>query len=58
MLDRRNFLSTGFAATLALRNTSLLTQLQNLPTTLPDHSLLDKNEDAYWSELRKQFLIP
>jgi isopenicillin-N epimerase len=57
MLDRRNFLSTGFAATLAFRG-SLLTQLQNLPTTLPDHSVLDKNEDAYWSELRKQFLIP
>jgi len=58
MLDRRNFLSTGFSAALALRSNSLLTQLQNAPTALPDHSLLDKNEDAYWSELRKQFLIP
>ena len=58
MLDRRNFLSTGFSAALALRSTNLLTQLQNAPTTLPDHSLLDKNEDAYWSEIRKQFLIP
>ena len=58
MLDRRNFLSTGFSAALALRSTNLLTQLQNAPTTLPDHSLLDKNEDAYWAELRKQFFIP
>src|SRR5450755_4344751 len=58
MLDRRNFLSTGFVAALALRSTNILTQLQNAPTTLPDHSLLDKNEDAYWAELRKQFLIP
>jgi isopenicillin-N epimerase len=59
MLDRRRFLSsaaTGFAASLAFKN-SLLAQLEKAPP-LPDHSLLDKNEDAYWAELRKQFLIP
>lgn len=60
MLDRRNFLTTattGLAGLLSLRG-NLLDQLQNLPAALPDHVLLDKDEDAYWAELRKQFLIP
>src|SRR5229473_3458217 len=59
MLDRRRFLcatATTFAATLALR-TNLLAQLEKAPP-LPGHALLDKNEDAYWAEMRKQFLIP
>lgn len=56
MLDRRQFLSTasGIAASLALRG-SLLAQLQSLPP-LPDHSLLDSNEDAFWAEMRRQFI--
>jgi len=29
-----------------------------VPSTLPDPDLFDKNEDAYWAELRRQFLIP
>ncbi|MFZ0733171.1 MAG: aminotransferase class V-fold PLP-dependent enzyme [Candidatus Sulfotelmatobacter sp.] len=59
MLDRRRFLSTaatGIAASLALRG-SLFAQLEKVPP-LPARSLLDKNEEAYWAELRKQFLIP
>ena len=59
MLDRRNFLTTaasGLAATLASRH--LRDQLQNLPATLPDAALLEKDEEGYWAELRKQFLIP
>src|SRR5580765_6912726 len=59
MLDRRHFLSTaatGVASSLAFRG-SLFAQLAKTPP-LPDHSLLDKNEDAYWAEMRKQFLIP
>ncbi|HET9304525.1 MAG TPA: aminotransferase class V-fold PLP-dependent enzyme [Candidatus Sulfotelmatobacter sp.] len=59
MLNRRHFLSasaTGLAASLALRG-NLFAQLEKVPP-LPEHSLLDKNEDAYWAEIRRQFLIP
>src|ERR1700739_3153780 len=59
MLARRRFLSTaasGVAASLAFRE-NLFAQLAKTPP-LPDHSLLDKNEDAFWAEMRKQFLIP
>jgi len=68
MLDRRNFLSSSFASSLfvpalvasarvAWRG-NLWAQLESLPAHLPDRSLYDSNEDAYWRELRKQFLIP
>src|SRR6266702_2827327 len=59
MLNRRHFLSTaatGVAASLAFRG-NLLAQLEKTPP-LPDRSLLDKNEDAFWAEMRKQFIIP
>ncbi len=59
MIDRRRFLSAataGFAASFALRG-NLPAQLAKTPP-LPDNSQFDKNEDAYWAELRKQFLIP
>ena len=59
MLDRRRFLAVGAGVTgaIGLRN-RLFAQLEKAPASLPDSSLYDKNEDAYWSELRKQFLIP
>src|SRR3979411_72904 len=60
MLDRRNFLNAsaaGLAATLTFRG-NWLAQLQDTPSSLPDRALFDKNEEAYWAELRKQFLIP
>ena len=63
MLDRRHFLSTAatglaasFSSGFSFRG-NLLAQLDRTPP-LPGHSLLDKNEDAYWAEMRKQFLIP
>src|ERR1017187_4130321 len=68
MLDRRSFLSSSFASSLfgpalgagarvAWRG-NLWAQPESLPAQLPDRSLCDSNEDAYWRELRKQFLIP
>ena len=60
MVSRRGFLSSvgGVAGTLELtrRIESLLegTPLQQLP----EPSLYEKDEEAYWTELRKQFLIP
>src|SRR5581483_9478938 len=60
MLNRRQFLTTtssGVAASLALRPT-LAAQLEKAPSSMPDSTLYKSNEDAYWAEMRKQFLIP
>ena len=60
LLDRRRFLASttsGLAATLALRP-NLFAQLEKAPSSLPDAAQYDRNPDAYWAELRKQFLIP
>jgi len=59
MLDRRRFFSvaTGFTGALGLRE-SLFVRAAQAPAKLPDPALYGLNEDAYWTELRKQFLIP
>ncbi len=60
LLNRRRFLTastTAITATLALRP-GLFAQLEKVPSSLPDSSLYTHNEEAYWGELRKQFLIP
>ena len=59
MLNRRGFLSSSLAvsAGLAFRG-SLWAQLASMPSKLPDRSLYDSNEEGYWREMRKQFLIP
>ncbi len=56
-LGNKAFGSTAFGSTLAGRS-KLWAQLESLPSRLPDRSLYDSNEEAYWRELRKQFLIP
>ncbi len=59
MFDRRNFLASlaGIAGGLTLPQ-RLLAELAQAPGKLPDASLYEANEEAYWAELRKQFLIP
>lgn len=62
MLNRRGFLSSlsgvaGVAGTLGLAP-RLEALLEKAPAQLPDSSLYAKDEEAYWAELRKQFLIP
>ena len=63
MVDRRGFLSS-FAGVAALGATGnalpdvCRDTLAQFPDKLPDHSLYDRDEEAYWTEVRKQFLIP
>ena len=62
MFDRREFLSSLVAvagAGMGLSwNAACEELLSGIPPKLPDKSLYDSNEEAYWTELRKQFLIP
>ena len=61
MVDRRSFLSS-FAGLAALAGSPLpeacYDVLAQFPDKLPDRSLYDTNEEAYWTEVRKLFLIP
>ena len=62
MVDRRGFLSSfaGAAAAGAALNFGgeLFARAAQAPAQLPDRELYDSNEEAYWAELRKQFVIP
>jgi selenocysteine lyase/cysteine desulfurase len=64
MFDRRAFLSS-FAGMAALGSAGIPSSpevchdiLSEFPDKLPDRSLYDSNEEAYWTEVRKLFLIP
>src|SRR4051812_22692194 len=59
MLNRRGFLASSLALSAGISlPRSLWAQLASLPTRLPDTSKYTSNEDGYWREMRKQFLIP
>src|SRR5512138_593912 len=57
MLDRRSFLSSAavLAGTAAVSRRALA---QAATASLPSRSLYDRDEDAYWREVRKLFPIP
>lgn len=61
MIDRREFLSS-FAGVAALGGANFPAVCKDMlgeaPEKLPDGALYEKNEEAYWTEIRKQFLIP
>jgi isopenicillin-N epimerase len=71
MMNRRGFLSSfagaaGAASALGfspkwealLAEATLNPGAAQEPPKLPDRALYDSNEEAYWTEMRKQFLIP
>ena len=62
MVNRRGFLSSFAGAAVAGTTLNfggeLFARLAQAPSQLPDRGLYDSNEEAYWAELRKQFLIP
>jgi isopenicillin-N epimerase len=60
MLDRRSFLfnTAGIASAAALAAAPRLLAQCSLEPTLPDAALYARDEDAFWREVRKQFLIP
>jgi isopenicillin-N epimerase len=61
MTDRREFLSS-FAGMAAMGGANFSAVCKDLlgqpPETLPDSGLYASNEEAYWTAIRKQFLIP
>jgi isopenicillin-N epimerase len=61
-MDRRGFLSSFTGATAVAAASTFTSRLHEMlaqaPAKIPDRSLYDSNEEAYWTELRKQFLIP
>jgi selenocysteine lyase/cysteine desulfurase len=62
MIDRRGFLSSFAGIAGAASALGLPLKLDSLfeqePPKLPDSALYGSNEEAYWTEWRKQFLIP
>jgi isopenicillin-N epimerase len=61
MSDRRGFFSalSGIAAVAALPASRIRADLGCEPQpAMPDASLYEKDEEAYWTGLRKQFVIP
>jgi selenocysteine lyase/cysteine desulfurase len=59
MVNRRNFLSTSAVAAGALPCFAAFSATpRQSPALFPPSALYAKDEEAYWTEVRKQFLIP
>src|SRR5438477_3122939 len=60
MPDRRGFLSTLGVATAAaaLPGAKIYEDAQQPQAAMPDASLFERDEEAYWTAIRRQFLIP
>ncbi len=61
MVDRRGFLSSfsGITVAAALPISRVFADLRCQPLpAMPDAALYEKDEEAYWRAVRKQFLIP
>ena len=61
MLDRRGFLSSMASAAGAAAVVGLPAEwaaLEQGAPRLPDSALYESNEESYWTEVRKQFVIP
>jgi isopenicillin-N epimerase len=60
MLDRRGFLYSLAAAGAMEAGVPISARAQAAKdeVKLPSQDVYEKNEEAYWAELRKQFLIP
>jgi isopenicillin-N epimerase len=61
MFDRRSFLSwfAGMATLGSVPSPEVCNEiLGQAPDKLPDRSLYEANEETYWTEVRKLFLIP
>jgi selenocysteine lyase/cysteine desulfurase len=59
MLDRRRFLSSGVAlGGVTVFNRKMFAKIASAPGDLPSAAVFDSDEDSYWAEIRKQFLIP
>ncbi len=60
MINRRNFLlnTAGIFGGLALHESLFAQALASNPPQLPDSGLYDRDQESYWSQIRRQFLIP
>ena len=58
MLDRRSFLATAATAGVVAPIGMEAMAAGLVPAAMPAAGLFEKNEEAYWAQLRKQFLIP
>jgi isopenicillin-N epimerase len=59
MLDRRRLLSSGVTlGGAAALNNRMFAKIASAPAAVPSPALYESDEDSYWAEIRKQFLIP